>query len=147
MLPDSTPAGPHHPPTPCQSRPFCSWAHLPHSTPTPGAHTHSWVRPPTEPFNHPECKASHRKGKQDVQLRCDVRDGQMGIQIKIRITRQTCPWQTSCSLASGLRDSQICVYLKNGRAYKAPGGRGGGVQILFLWTEASRFRLPQAFSF
>lgn len=44
----------------------------------------------------------------------------MGIQIKIRITRQMCPGQTSCSLASGLQDSQICVYLSNGRAYKIP---------------------------
>lgn len=62
-----------------------------------------------------------------MQLRCDVSDRQMGIQIKIRITRQICPWQTSCSLASGLQDSQICVYLKNGRAYKTPGGRGRGL--------------------
>lgn len=61
-----------------------------------------------------------------MQLRCDVSDGQMGIQIKIRITRQICPWQTSCSLASGLQDSQICVYLKNGGAYQTPGGRGWG---------------------
>lgn len=135
MLPDSTPAGPHHSPHPHLPRaspfvpgPTCPTPPPPHSTPTPGTQAPG-VRPPTEPFNHPECKASHRKGKQDVQLRSDVRDGQMGIQIKIRITRQTCPWQTSCSLASGLQDSQICVYLKNGRAYKTLGGGEGGCRF------------------
>lgn len=62
MLPDSVPAWPHHPPpTPCQSLPCCSWSHLP---PHP-RRTLPWVRPPTEPLNHPECKASHKRPHQE----------------------------------------------------------------------------------
>lgn len=60
------------------------------------------------------------KGKQDLQLCSDVSDGADGHQIKMRITRQIHPWQSSCSQASGLQDSQICVYLSNGKTYKTP---------------------------
>lgn len=88
-------------------------------------HTHYRVRPPTEPFNHPECKATPQAqamGRENRTCSCALMSvmGQMGIQIEMRITRQIRPWQNSCSLASGLQDSQICAYLSNGRACKTP---------------------------
>lgn len=82
------------------------------------------MRPPTEPFNHPECKDTRAQapGRENRTCSCALMSvmGQMGTQIKMRITRQIHPWQSSCSQASGLQDSQICVYLSNGKTYKTP---------------------------
>lgn len=88
-------------------------------------HPHYRVRPPTEPFNHPECKATPQAqatGRENRTCSCALMSvmGQMDIQIEMRITRQIRPWQNSCSLASGLQDSRICAYLSNGRACKTP---------------------------